>query len=183
MSSTDVIPKQGVRWGSPWGSPWELSPENLFRIITTLQRKLSDLEAEQRANNERRQISPKLSAPAAAVLRRLPGRSPHVREQAAREIVAYLSRNPDRIERVAKGDPQAIGHEKNAHHDFQCSRSTLRSAREAVGAAIRLAKQGISEGEFAELRDEDVAKRCEIPLRVVRLVRAIYPDVFRLPGV
>jgi hypothetical protein len=183
MAATDDTARKGIPWGVPWGSPWTLSLRSVFRYAAgvyryaaRLERELEAVKAQLATIDERRQVPKETLLP-----RKLPGRDPVERERVCREIIGYLAENLDRIDRVAARDAQAVGAEKASRHDFGCERGVLRSARETVGAAIRLAKQGVSEEKLAALRDEDVAERCAIKKTAfVRSIRSIYPDVFLL---
>jgi hypothetical protein len=133
------------------------------------------IEAKQATVDERRQV-PKEPLPP----RNYPGPKPQKRDEAVDKLLSALSDNPGRIDLVAACDVQALGLEKNSLHDFGCLRGVKRDALEVVGAAIRLARQGVSEEELDALNDEEVAERCGLKKAFVRSIRPIYPRVLQL---
>jgi hypothetical protein len=144
--------------------------------MTALRREVNALKAEQRVNNRRRQV-PKEPLPP----RNYSGPKPEKRDKAVDKLLSVLFDNPGRIDLVAACDVQALGLEKNSLHDFGCLRGVKRDALEVVGAAIRLARQGVSEEELDALNDEEVAKLCGLKkASFVRSIRPIYPRVLQL---
>jgi hypothetical protein len=150
----------------------------VYRYAAGLERELEVVKAQLAAINERRQVSAGLSPS-----RKIPGLAPVERERVCRLIIAFLIEKPDRIDRVAAGDPQAVGNEKNSRADFGCERGVLRAALKTVRAGILLVKQAVSEAELEAWSDEDVAEHCELKKKeigFVRSIRSIYADVFLL---